>query len=132
MTGDSLWRCRSEGGPDERAEFRLHGQVRWWLRQFRGRARAGPLACDRGAAAVLARLLFLRGDLDELRDRADAGNPYAAEQLAGLDGLRDRVAVGDEYAAEQLARMLIQRGQREEAERLRRFGLNPDGSIARA
>jgi hypothetical protein len=32
--------------------------------------------------------------------------------------------------AEQLAWLLARRGQGEEAERLRRFGLNPDGSIA--
>lgn len=36
MTSDSLWGCRSESGANERAEFRLHGQVRWRLRQFQG------------------------------------------------------------------------------------------------
>jgi len=54
-----------------------------------------------------------RGDLDQaeqlLRARADAGH-------------------GDAW---RLADLLEQRGQGEEAERLRRFGLNPDGSIAR-
>ena len=35
-------------------------------------------------AAAAARLLAGRGDLDELRARADAGDTYAAEELAGL------------------------------------------------
>jgi hypothetical protein len=35
-------------------------------------------------------------------------------------------------AAEQLIWLLTQRGRGEEAQRLRRFGLNPDGSIAHA
>jgi hypothetical protein len=35
-------------------------------------------------------------------------------------------------AARQLADLLTKQGRRDEAERLRRFGLNPDGSIARA
>ena len=51
------------------------------------------------------------GDLDELRTRADAGDEAAAVRLAGL---------------------LIKQGRSEEAERVRRFGLNPDGSIAGA
>jgi hypothetical protein len=54
------------------------------------------------------RLEARRGDLDRLRAQADAGDGDALE-LAGL---------------------LARRGQGEEAERLRRFGLNPDGSIA--
>ena len=70
--------------------------------------------------------------------RADTGDEYAASRLAGLllaergelDQLRARADTGDEYAASQLADLLIQQGRNEEAERLRRFGLNPDGSIA--
>lgn len=62
----------------------------------------------------LAGLRARRGEVDEavqiLRARADAGDGHAA-RLAGL---------------------LIKQGQRAEAERLRRFGLNPDGSIAGA
>lgn len=64
------------------------------------------------AAWVLAELLAERGDLDERRSRADAGDKDAAVRLAGL---------------------LIKQRQGEEgeeAERLRQFGLNPDGSIA--
>ena len=62
-------------------------------------------------AELLARLLEERGDLDGLRAQADAGY---------------------EVAARRLARRLIRQGRSEEAERLRRFGLNPDGSIASA
>jgi hypothetical protein len=58
-------------------------------------------------AELLARLLEERGDLDGLRAQADAGYEVAA-------------------------RRLIRQGRSEEAERLRRFGLNPDGSIASA
>jgi hypothetical protein len=54
-------------------------------------------------------LLAERGDLDELRARINAGNGNAAFRLGDL---------------------LIKKGRGEEAERLRRFGLNPDGSIA--
>jgi hypothetical protein len=46
---------------------------------------------------------------------ADAGEEAAASRLAEL-----------------LAELLIKQGRGEEAERLRRFGLNPDGSTARA
>ena len=45
--------------------------------------------------------------------------------------LRARADVGDGLAAGRLAELLIKQGRGEEAERLRRFGLNPDGSIAR-
>ena len=55
----------------------------------------------------LADLLAGRGDLDELRARADAGDGYAAMQLAGLlanrgdlDQLRARADADDRYAAE--------------------------------
>jgi hypothetical protein len=71
------------------------------------RARAD--ADGKSAATHLAYLLLRRGDLDELRARTDAGDEEAAGLLAGL---------------------LIEQGRREEGERLRRFGLNPDGSIA--
>jgi hypothetical protein len=81
-----------------------------------------------------------RGDLDQLRARADAGDRDAARQLAGLLADRDdldqaeqllcaRADAGD-GAADLLADLLTKQGRGEEAERLRRFGLNPDGSIA--
>ena len=98
-------------------------------------------AADGDAAYRLAGLLAEVGDLDELRARADASDEYAADQLAGLlagrgylDELRARADAGDGYAANRLvgrlAELLIKQGRAEEAERLRRFGLNPDGSIA--
>jgi hypothetical protein len=106
---------------------------------LRARADAG----DDVAAERLADLLAKRGDLDGLRARADAGDDVAARRLArllakcgDLDGLRARADAGEEVAAERLAHLmadrLMRQGQGEEAERLRRFGLNPDGSIARA
>jgi hypothetical protein len=99
------------------------------------RARAD--ARDGQAAERLAELLAGRGDLDQLRARADAGNWGAARRLAGLltkqgdlDGLRARTDVGDKEAARRLAEPLLEQGRGEEAERLHRFGLNLDGSIA--
>ena len=95
---------------------------------------------DVWAAWRLAELLADRGDVDGLRTRADTGDRAAAWRLAGL--LADR---GDLDRAEQvmharahagdgdadlLADLLIKQGRGEEAERLRRFGMNPDGSIA--
>jgi hypothetical protein len=91
---------------------------------------------DEDAARELARLLAERGDLEGLRARADAGDGAAAWRLAevlaergDLEGLRARADADDEYAAVLLAEVLTQQGREEEAERLRRFGLNPDGSI---
>jgi TIR domain len=103
------------------------------------RARAD--ADDRDATG----LLVDRGGLDQAeqiwRVRADAGDRYAARRLARLLAdhgdldqaeqiLRARADAGDGDAA-RLAELLAQRGRSEEAERLRRFGLNPDGSVAR-
>jgi thioredoxin-like negative regulator of GroEL len=104
---------------------------------LRARADAG----DEYATRELADLLAECGDLDEaeqiLRGLADAGDEYPARELADLlaqrgdlDGLRARVDVGDQDATRELSGLLIKQGRREEAERLRRFGLNPDGSIA--
>jgi hypothetical protein len=67
---------------------------------------------DRSYAAIqLAGLLYERGDLDGLRARTDAGDRFAASRLHGL---------------------LIDQGRGQEAEQLRQFGFNPDGSIAEA
>jgi hypothetical protein len=93
------------------------------------------------AAWRLAELLKERGDLDGaeqvLRAHADAGDGIAALLLAellkergDLDGLRARADAGDEDAALLLAEALIRQGRGEDAEQLRQFGLNPDGSIA--
>ena len=93
----------------------------------------GPSAGDRYAASWLADLLAEDGDLDGLRTRADTGDQYAALRLADLlaergdlDGLGTRVGAGDRYAASRLADQLIKQSRDEEAERLRRFGLNPE------
>ena len=118
--------CSSERGDLDGAEQILRAQ-----------ADAG----DWYAARELAGLLAERGDLDGLRARANAGDGDAAGALAGLlaqrgdlNGLRARTDAGDPDAAEQLAgllaRLLVKQGRDEEAERLRRFGLNPNGSIA--
>ncbi len=103
------------------------------LAELRTRADAG----NWNAAQQLAELLAEHGDLDELRARAGAGDEHAALQLAGLLAehgdlaeLRARADVGDGNAAGQLADVLVKQGRSGEAERLRRFGLNPDGSIA--
>jgi hypothetical protein len=89
----------------------------------------------RDAAQQLAR----HKDADQLRARAHTGDRTAPTVLAAvlggqsdLDELRARASAGDEYAAGQLARALEEQGNPEETQRLRRFGLNPDGSIARA
>jgi hypothetical protein len=95
----------------------------------------------RQAAWRLADLLAGRGDLDEavqiLRTRAEAGDEEAGGQLISLlaergdlDGLRARAEAGDRHAAKPLIGLLTEQGRGEEAERLRRFGLNPDGSTA--
>ena len=103
------------------------------LDELRARADAGdPLAAMR-----LAELLADSGDLDELRARTDAGDTIAAKRLAelladsgDLDELRARTDAGHEGAARHLAVLMIKQGRGEDADRLRRFGLNPDGSIA--
>jgi hypothetical protein len=127
-------RARADSG-DAHAAERLAGLLafRRELDELRARADAG----DGHAAYWLAGLLADRGDLDELRARADAGDGYAAHKLAGLladrgdlDGLWARADAGDGGIAEWIAGLLIEQGRREEAEQLRRFGLNADGSIA--
>ena len=75
-----------------------------------------PTAEDRlakDAAMRLAYLLTERGDLDE-----------------AVQVLRARTDAGDAEAAGLLPRVLIEQGRRQEGQRLRPFGLTPDGSIA--
>ena len=106
------------------------------LDELRARADAG----DWHAAKRLAGLLAERGDLDELRTRADAGDRDAAEKLAdllaergdldeALQILHARADAGN-GDAQRLAKLLTQQGHEEEVDRLRRFGLAPDGSTA--
>jgi hypothetical protein len=129
-----LYRQAADAG-DERAAWRLAALLagRGDLDELRARANAG----DPHAARELAGLQAGRGGLDELRARADSGDERAAWRLADLlagrgdlDGLRARADAGDRHAAGQMVEVLIKQGRGEEAERLRRFGLNPDGSIA--
>ena len=121
------------------------------LNGLRAQADAG----DKDAALLLADLLVEHGDLDEaeriLRARADdlhdgfvmvidadSERPAARRlndllaQCGDLNGLRARADAGDKGAGELLGELLVRQGRIEEAERLRQFGLNPDGSIAYA
>ena len=131
-----IMRARADAGDGGAAWLlaRLLAQ-RGDLDELRARADSG----DGAAADLLAGLLARRGDLDELRARADVGDRDAARLLArllaqrgDLNGavqiMRARADAGDGDAYG-LADLLTQRGQSEEAERLRRFGLNPDGSV---
>ena len=128
-----LRRTRADAGHGDAAS-RLAELLASDLDELRARADVG----DAGAAELLA-----ASDLDGLRTRADVGDAGAAELLAGLlaergdlDGLRARADAGEgDAVALQLAWLLTKQGRvkkGEEAEQLRRFGLNPDGSIAHA
>ena len=129
-------RARADAG-DRTAAWRVahllaeRGDLDEAAQVLRVQAEAG----DGHAALRLARLLAWRGDLDEaaqvLRARADAGDGAAVRLTLLLVELMDSgsFVVGDGLA-EQLADLMIRQGRHEEAEQLRRFGLNPDGSIA--
>lgn len=73
-----------------------------------------------------------------MRKCADAGDEQAAYRLASLlaeqgriDELRHEVYAGTKYAVERLINALASRAEtKQEAARMRRFGLNLDGSIA--
>lgn len=103
------------------------------LEELQRRADAG----DDSAASRLAELLAEQGRLEELRHRADVGDSRAAERLTDLlardgrlDELRDEVDAGTPDAGARLIGLLDRIGETEQAERIRSFGLNPDGSIA--
>jgi Domain of unknown function (DUF4062) len=133
-----ILRARAEAG-DRDAAWLL--ALRGDLDGLRARADAGDEDAARDLAGFLAHRgspLTRRGDLDEavqiLRGLADAGDEDAAQELAGLLARRGdldelRARTGDRHAVRLLAKVLTQQGQREEAERLHWFGLNPDGSI---
>lgn len=97
-----------------------------------------PADVARLAQSAMRSLLY-RYAIQLYRHSADRGDQYAAGQLAellikrgDLDELRARADVGDGRVADLLADALVRQGRGEDAERLRRFGLNPDGSIASA
>jgi predicted component of type VI protein secretion system len=136
--GLDMWRAGADAGDWSSAEMLARMLAQWGeLDELRARADAS----DGYSAERLAELLARRGDLDELRARADAGDRAAASQLADLlaargdlDELRARADAGDRFSSWQLVRrltnLMIKQGRDEEAERLRRFGLNPNGSTA--
>jgi hypothetical protein len=66
----------------------------------------GPAQSDRGIEDRQIELLFERGDVEGLRQRAMAGNHFAyallAVLFAELEGLRQRADAGDEFAAKSL------------------------------
>ena len=119
--GDLTRRCRS-CAPRRRRRRTRHqaagrpagraGNLDEAVQILRARAEA-----DAEAAGRLADLLAGRGDLDELRARADAGDECAAERLArllagrgDLDELRARADAGDGNAAGRPADLLAGRG----------------------
>jgi len=131
-------RARADVG-DEFAAARLadllveRGDAPGAIEVLRARADAG----DEFAAARLAVLLAEQGNVDELRARADVGDTSAGRRLADLlversdiDGLRAQVDAGDPFATGRLSALLEKVGRPVEAERLRRFGLASDGTIA--
>ena len=136
-------RARAEAG-DENAAVELAG-----LLAERGNLDdAEQILCTQADAGdgyghwQLADLLAKRGDLGQLSARAEAGDENAAVKLADLLVERGNLDDAEQILlasasagrgdAERLVELLIGQGRGEEAERLRRFGLNPDGSIASA
>jgi hypothetical protein len=56
----------------------------------------------------------------------------AESERGSLDELRARINTDDQEVARQLHGLLAKQGRAEGAEQLRKFGLNPDGSISSA
>ncbi|MEU4427594.1 hypothetical protein AB0F81_43800 [Actinoplanes sp. NPDC024001] len=133
----NLAELRKRSGADPVAARRLAVLLAAEGRLEELRARAGT--GDRFAAEQLAAVLARAGDVTELRERADAGDRYAAEQLVGLlveqrdfAGLRAEVVAGTATSARRLVELLAigDDADRAEAQRIRRWGLGPDGSTA--
>ena len=112
-------RARADVGDEHAA-----GRLAWRLVERAVGARRRPWADIDNMDAV--NLLAERGEIVELRTRADAGDEYAAERLAvwlgwrlaersDLDGLRAEADAGEGFAAVQLAELLAARGDLEEA-----------------
>ena len=109
-----LWLLGQRGDLDEETGRRLLGLLAQRSDVERSRAGADDDA-NRAAAQRLDELLAQRGGLDEV-----------------VQVLRAQISAGDTEVASWLPELLTMQGRGEEAERLRRFGLNPDGSIAQA
>jgi hypothetical protein len=131
-----ILRARADVGDEKAARLLVDLLARRGdLDGLRARADVGDGSARRRLASVLAQ----RGDIDGLRARADADEWEAAWHLASVlaqrgdvDGLRARANVGGGWVVgERLADLLTQQGRGEEAVRLHRYGLNPDGSTAR-
>ena len=132
-TWDALLRHLRDPADAARLADSAHGRLlyRYSIPLYRRTA-------DGHAAPQLADLLAERGDLDELRARADAGDGAAAMQLAvqlgnrgDLDQLRARADAGDRYAAEHLAEHLAELlANRGAMDRLRARADAGDGAAA--
>ncbi|WP_147252464.1 hypothetical protein [Micromonospora endolithica] len=135
---DELQR-RADAG-DEYAELRLLAR-RGHLDELRVRVAAG----EAYEGIILTALLDL-GHVDDalaelqrhIEENYDNGGDIdPAEQLAELlathgllDELKDELCAGNRCAGKWLANLLTDHGQVEQANQLRRFGLNPDRTIA--
>ena len=124
-----IMRARADVG-DRAASARLAGlQAR--------RARRGNH--DLGGDAAAVGRLAGHGDVDGLRALADAGDGYAASQLAGLlarrgdvDELRARADAGDGHAAWRLAHLLAERGHLDQAVQIMRARADAGDATAAA
>ncbi len=93
-----------------------------------GRERAWALALARAEGASIRTLAAAAGLLPARVHQITVGAAnQLAELLAGRGELDAWADADDEAAASRLPALLIKQGQGEEAERLRRFSLNPDG-----
>jgi hypothetical protein len=111
----------------ELAEIMCEGRD---LEELTARAEAG----DSHAGGAVVELLAERGDLEGLQALADAGDWYAAGTLMGLltehgdlDKLWALAIAGHAGVGGYLSELLTKQGRAEEAQRLRRFGMNPGG-----
>ncbi|MEU7802516.1 hypothetical protein AB0B10_24975 [Micromonospora arborensis] len=133
--------ARADAG-DDYAELRLLAR-RGQLEEIHSRVAAGE-----AYEGLILTALLDGGHVDdavaELRRHIAEGydnggdidlNEQLAELLAThglLDELKAEVRVGNPCAGKWLVHLLIQQGQVDQANQLRRFGLNPDGTMASA
>ncbi|WP_461119600.1 SEL1-like repeat protein [Saccharothrix stipae] len=127
-------RARADAGDHTAARRLADLLVNWgWVEELRARADAG----DRTAASRLVELLAEQGRVEELRTRSDAGDAVAGGRLARLlaggsewQMLWKEVHAGTVHAREMLLQRLRDSGRKDEAERLRVWGVTSDGSPA--
>jgi hypothetical protein len=94
-------------------------------------------ALSRGIVEALVEDGQVDRALAYLRSKVEAGVGGLSSSLNSLlrehgrdRELRARISAGDQWAWLPLHELLVERGRTEEAERLREFGLTPDGEIA--